>query len=117
MERELVRLPRILTPPQRIVFYLLVVIVCLCGVNSFGVDVRAIALGVDERYNRLRSLKADFVEKYTGAGAERIESGTLWLKKPGKMRWEYRSPREKLFLSDGKQAWFYVPGDARVQKI
>jgi outer membrane lipoprotein carrier protein len=47
---------------------------------------------------------------------ERTESGTLWLKKPGKMRWEYRSPREKLFLSDGKDAWFYVPGDRQVRK-
>jgi outer membrane lipoprotein carrier protein len=47
---------------------------------------------------------------------ERTESGTLWLKKPGKMRWEYRSPREKLFLGDGKDAWFYVPGDQQARK-
>jgi len=38
------------------------------------------------------------------------------VKKPGKMRWEYRSPREKLFVSDGKDAWFYVPGDRQVRK-
>jgi outer membrane lipoprotein carrier protein len=47
---------------------------------------------------------------------DRTESGTLWLKKPGKMRWEYRSPRDKLFLSDGRDAWFYVPGDKQVRK-
>jgi outer membrane lipoprotein carrier protein len=47
---------------------------------------------------------------------ERTESGTLWLKKPGKMRWEYRSPRDKLFLSDGKDAWFYVPGERQVRR-
>ena len=46
----------------------------------------------------------------------RTESGTLWLKKPGKMRWEYRSPREKLFISDGKDAWFYVPDDRQARK-
>jgi outer membrane lipoprotein carrier protein len=40
----------------------------------------------------------------------------LWLKKPGKMRWEYRSPREKLFLSNGKNAWFYVPGDRQARR-
>jgi chaperone LolA len=38
------------------------------------------------------------------------------MKKPGKMRWEYRSPREKLFVSDGGDAWFYVPGDRQVRK-
>jgi outer membrane lipoprotein carrier protein len=80
-------------------------------------DVAAIAAAVDNRYNHLRTLEADFVEIYTGAGAERTESGTLWLKKPGKMRWEYRSPREKLFLSDGKQAWFFIPGERQARRI
>ena len=79
-------------------------------------DVHAIAQAVDERYNHLRSLQTDFTEIYQGAGTERTESGTLWLKKPGKMRWEYRSPREKLFLSDGKDAWFYVPGERQVRR-
>ncbi len=79
-------------------------------------DVHAIAQAVDERYNHLRSLQGEFTEIYRGAGMERTESGTLWLKKPGKMRWEYRSPREKLFLSDGKDAWFYVPGERQVRR-
>lgn len=79
-------------------------------------DVHAIAQAVDERYNRLHSLQSDFTEIYRGAGMERTESGTLWLKKPGKMRWQYRSPREKLFLSDGKDAWFYVPGERQVRR-
>jgi outer membrane lipoprotein carrier protein len=79
-------------------------------------DVHAIAQAVDERYNHLRSLQAEFTEIYRGAGMERTESGTLWLKKPGKMRWEYRSPRDKLFLSDGRNAWFYVPGERQVRR-
>lgn len=79
-------------------------------------DVHAIAQAVDGRYNHLRSLEAEFTEIYRGAGMERTESGTVWLKKPGKMRWEYRSPREKLFLSDGKDAWFYVPGERQVRR-
>jgi outer membrane lipoprotein carrier protein len=79
-------------------------------------DAHAIAQAVDERYNHLRSLQAEFTEIYRGAGMERTESGTLWLKKPGKMRWEYRSPRDKLFLSDGKDAWFYVPGERQVRR-
>src|ERR1700732_3184585 len=84
-------------------------------------DVKALASAVDEHYNHLRSLRAEFSEVYRGAGIERTESGTLWLKKsgmkkPGKMRWEYRSPREKLFVSDGKDAWFYVPGDRQARR-
>jgi outer membrane lipoprotein carrier protein len=79
-------------------------------------DVHAVAQAVDERYNHLHTLQAEFTEIYRGAGMERTESGTLWLKKPGKMRWEYRSPRDKLFLSDGRDAWFYVPGERQVRR-
>jgi outer membrane lipoprotein carrier protein len=79
-------------------------------------DVTAIARAVDNHYNRLHSLQADFTEIYRGAGAERIESGTLWLKKPRKMRWEYRSPKEKLFISDGKMVWFYLPAERQARK-
>jgi len=85
------------------------------GANP-GSDVHAIAQAVDDRYNHLRTLQAEFTETYDGAGIERTESGSLWLKKPGKMRWEYRTPREKLFLSDGKDAWFYLPGDRQVRR-
>ncbi|HKI26739.1 MAG TPA: outer membrane lipoprotein chaperone LolA [Candidatus Sulfotelmatobacter sp.] len=79
-------------------------------------DVKELAGAVDAHYNHLRSLEAQFTEVYQGAGAERTETGTLWLKKPGKMRWEYRSPREKLFVSDGRLAWFYVPEDRQARK-
>jgi len=79
-------------------------------------DVHALAQAVDNRYNHLQTLQAEFTETHRGAGIERTESGSLWLKKPGKMRWEYRSPKEKLFLSDGKDAWFYLPGDHQVRR-
>ncbi|MFZ3369283.1 MAG: outer membrane lipoprotein chaperone LolA [Candidatus Sulfotelmatobacter sp.] len=90
-------------------------------IGAVAGDVHSIAQGVDEHYNQLRTLQAEFTEVYRGSGMERTESGTLWLakggmKKPGKMRWEYRSPREKLFVSDGRDAWFYVPGDRQVRK-
>jgi len=89
--------------------------------GAVGEDVHAIAHAVDEHYNHLSTLQAEFTEAYTGSGMERTETGTVWLakggvKKPGKMRWEYRSPREKLFVSDGRDAWFYVPGDRQVRK-
>ena len=79
-------------------------------------DIHQTARAVDEHYNHLRSLQTDFTEIYRGAGAERSESGTLWLKKPRKMRWEYRSPREKLFVSDGKAVWFYLPAERQLRK-
>jgi outer membrane lipoprotein carrier protein len=71
---------------------------------------------VDDHYNHLRSLESDFTEIYRGDGPERVEAGTLWLKKPRKMRWEYRSPKEKLFVSDGEAVWFYLPAERQLRK-
>ena len=86
-----------------------------------SMDVHSIIAAVDAHYNHLQTLQAEFTEIYRGSGIERTESGTLWLakgglKKPGKMRWEYRSPKQKLFVSDGKSAWFYVPDDRQARR-
>src|SRR3569833_2265189 len=56
-------------------------------------------------------------ESYEGLGRTRTESGTLLLQKPGLMRWDYSRPAGKLFLLDGKYAWFYSKGDPQVQRI
>jgi outer membrane lipoprotein carrier protein len=80
-------------------------------------SVHELAHRVDQHYNKLRSLKAGFTENYAGLGVHRSESGTLLLLKPGRMRWDYTSPPGKLFLLDGKYAWFYSQGDAQVQRI
>jgi outer membrane lipoprotein carrier protein len=32
------------------------------------------------------------------------------------MRWEYRSPEEKLFVSDGQVVWFYQPAERQLRK-
>ena len=79
-------------------------------------DIHQLAQAVDAHYNHLRSLQSDFTEIYRGDGPERSESGTLWLKKPRKMRWEYRSPKEKLFISDGEAVWFYLPAEKQLRK-
>jgi len=76
-----------------------------------------LAQRVDHHYNQLHSLKAQFTEEYEGLGRVRTESGTLLLLKPGRMRWDYTSPAGKLFLLDGKYAWFYSKGDPQVQRI
>lgn len=76
-----------------------------------------LAQRVDSHYNQLHSLRASFSESYEGLGIRRNESGTLLLLKPGRMRWDYSSPAGKLFLLDGKFAWFYARGDSQVQRI
>lgn len=76
-----------------------------------------LAQRVDHHYNQLHSLTAEFTETYSGLGRTRTESGSLSLLKPGRMRWDYSAPAGKLFLLDGKYAWFYAKGDQQVQRI
>ena len=76
-----------------------------------------LAQRVDRRYDQLQSLKAGFSESYSGLGMTRTESGTMFLRKPGRMMWQYSTPQGKIFLLDGKYAWFYAEGDAQVQRI
>jgi outer membrane lipoprotein carrier protein len=61
--------------------------------------------------------RAQNAEHYAGMGIDRTESGTLLLKKPGRMRWSYDQPEGKLFVLDGKFAWFYTPGDDQAQRL
>jgi outer membrane lipoprotein carrier protein len=77
---------------------------------------KALIRRVDDHYNHLHTLRARYTEHYTGMGMDRSESGTVTLKKPGLMRWNYDAPSGKLFVLDGKYAWFYTPGDAQVSR-
>jgi len=93
---------------------------CLCAQQRMLLaqeSAQNLAQRVDRRYNQLRSLRAGFTESYEGLGMRRTESGTLLLVKPGRMKWEYTSPAGKLFVLDGKYAWFYARGDSQVQRI
>src|SRR5438445_3200335 len=89
---------------------------CRAVVQGQQANLRETAHAVDEHYNHLKSFKAAFTEIYQGPGISRTESGTLWLKKPGRMRWEYHVPREKLFLIDSSHAYFYVAGERQARK-
>src|ERR1700735_1202956 len=100
----------------RLLRFAIVLFATLVPATGLAADVKTLAAGVDSHYDHLHSLQADCAEIERGSGMDRTESGTLWLKKPGKMRWEYRSPKDKLFVSDGKDAWFYVPDDRQARR-
>jgi outer membrane lipoprotein carrier protein len=77
----------------------------------------SLAKKVDAHYNHLQSLQARYTERYQGMGIDRSETGTLTLKKPGRMRWAYDSPAGKIFLLDGHSAISYTPGDSQATRI
>ena len=71
---------------------------------------------LEASYRSVRTLRADFTQTYVWGGRKRVESGTVVFAKGGRMRWDYRQPIEKLFVSDGKNVFFYVPQDNQVNR-
>ncbi len=67
---------------------------------------------LESRYAASKSIRAVFEERYFENGRLiRAESGTVRFQRPGKMRWEYKVPESKIFLSDGRTIWLYIPAD------
>ncbi len=75
-----------------------------------------LARAVQERYDTIRDFSADFIHAYEGGALHKkvTERGTVQIKKPGRMRWEYTDPEKKLFVSDGSQIYSYIPADRQV---
>jgi outer membrane lipoprotein carrier protein len=94
---------------------------CLCLFFSslnLAPDLSTLVKRLEARYRSPRTLQAAFLERYTESGKLlRVEAGTAYFRRPGKMRWEYESPEKNLFLVDGKNAWFYVPADHTVTRV
>src|SRR5579872_6232163 len=97
--------------------YLLIVLMLVAPAFCQEPTASSLAQKVDHYYDHLHSLKVHFAETYAGIGTSRTEEGTLLLSKPSEMRWDYEQPTRKLFLIDGKFAYFYVLGDNKAEKI
>ena len=81
-------------------------------------DVEAIVARLQTRYHSVRTLQATFLERYRENGrVVRVEAGTAYFRRPGKMRWDYQAPEKNVFLVDGNTAWFYVPADHTATRV
>src|SRR5436190_5011781 len=73
--------------------------------------------GVEHSFATMKDFSADFVQIFQDPlNQKQQESGHLYLMRPRMMRWEYTNPEEKLFVSDSKNVYLYVPADRQVSK-
>jgi outer membrane lipoprotein carrier protein len=77
-----------------------------------------VAGALQGKYENVKDFTASFTQTYEGGVLRRkaLESGTVSVKKPGKMRWDYTSPEKKLFVSDGHTMYLYFPNEKQVMK-
>jgi outer membrane lipoprotein carrier protein len=74
------------------------------------------ARAIQQKYDRVRDFTADFTHLYEGGVLKKkfTERGTVQIKKPGRMRWEYTAPDKKTFVSDAREIYSYIPADKQV---
>lgn len=80
-------------------------------------DLNGLVNGLQTKYNKISTLAADFTQVHTSRNQREMrESGHLLLRKPGKMKWNYTTPEEKQFISDGKWLYEYIPAEKAVTR-
>jgi outer membrane lipoprotein carrier protein len=74
---------------------------------------------LQKKYQNMESFQANFTQSYQSqrfSGSTQTESGVVYLRKGGLMKWEYQKPERKIFVSDGLFYFYYVPQDKQVVK-
>ncbi len=81
-------------------------------------DTQAILSRVQAFYAQATDFKAEFKQTYTYHiyGRKKLSTGTVYFKKPAKMRWDYEVPTQKVFVADGETLWVYEPEESQVFK-
>ena len=77
-----------------------------------------VAGALQRKYDSVKDFSASFTQTYEGGVLRRkgSETGTVSVKKPGRMRWDYTGPEKKLFVSDGQTMFLYFPNEKQVMK-
>ena len=100
-------------------FVLLVLVLggaCLAGVVRAADPVQDLVKKVEARYQKTTDLTAEFAQTTSVRGfASAIKSaGRVYLKRPGKLRWDYLEPTlEQIFVENDK-VQFYIPAHKQV---
>jgi len=77
-----------------------------------------VVAGVEATYGRINDLRAEFtqVSHNKSLGQDIKAEGTVYLKKGGKLRWDYKTPSPQQIVSDGVNFWVYTPELNQVNK-
>lgn len=84
--------------------------------SASNIDVSKVTHGIEKRYNNIKTLQVNFTQVRTDKSGRRTFTGTLYLQKPRKMRWEYTAPAGQFYLSDGQFNYDYDPKNNQVER-
>jgi outer membrane lipoprotein carrier protein len=75
-----------------------------------------LAVKTQEVYEKTTDLKSRFIQEVTIKSMKKTEreEGTVWIKNPKMMLWDYTKPKEKKLVINARTAWLYVAEDRMV---
>ncbi len=101
----------------------ILVLTCLGDLSDLNAAAGSSNLSVDQILDRVENkytnseFSAHFIQKSFLKAMDIMDqaSGKVYIKYPGKMRWEYEKPDRQIFITDGEKLWVYRPDDNQVQ--
>lgn len=96
-----------------------VVVACfvLCAASAVAAQtLEDVVRDVEAAYSKMADLRADFTQTAFNKSLNQTipAQGAVYLKKGGKLRWEYKEPTPQEIVSDGKKLWVYTPALGQV---
>jgi outer membrane lipoprotein carrier protein len=94
---------------------LVLAVMFLLGMISAMAATNAPKSGADSLrrfFHEVNSFSARFKQVVLDESLKPIQesSGTLWIERPNKFRWDYEKPYKQQIVADGKQLWVYDAG-------
>jgi len=95
---------------------LLLFALCLSAPRAAQPEAPAVVAKLQAWIDGTRDLACRFEQALvSGAfGADVLESGRLWLSRPGRIRWDYLDPEKKTALLLGDRTLLYLPDDRQL---
>ena len=96
--------------PKTLLILLTAALLC-STVRAKDLDAGQVADKIQKFYDSTKDFQAAFQQEYfsKALGRKKTSSGFIYIKKPGKMRWDYKKPRAKHFVADGQALYIYDP--------
>lgn len=86
---------------------------------AFALDSIAIVDAIQKQYDATDTFQARFIQKsyLKILGQSQKAEGFVLIKKPGKMKWDYKAPDRQILVSNDQGLWLYLPDEKQVTKM
>jgi outer membrane lipoprotein carrier protein len=100
------------------ILFILLLLGSLPG-SAFGLDATAIVDAIQKQYDTTDTFQARFIQKsyLKILGQSQKAEGSVSIKKPGKMKWDYKAPDRQILVSNDQGLWLYLPDEKQVTKM